>query len=844
MKRILLFLFAGTLSVLLNAQAPQAFRYQMVVRDNTGALLKDTQVSIKISIFQGSSTGTLVYAETQSASTNAFGLLSLTIGQGTLLTDSLKNINWSAGPYFLNTQVDPAGGTAFVDMGTTQLLSVPYALYAGKVNNKATFEVVGNPALAPDSALFEVKDRNGLTVFAVYEDGAVLYVKPGVKGGQAGFAVGGRTGVKGTTIQDILRVTPDSVSITINDQLQTGKGFSVKGQTATGAVTGNEYFSVSPTQTRVTVNEPVKGGQAGFAVGGRTPVKGTEDQFFNVSSSATADIINPSQPRILWYPKKEALLTGRVLIESPDSIGLNSFASGFESKSIGNYSQALGYHTIARGTNSTAIGYQALAADSNSFAFGDHPVASNINSFAFGNGAVASGQGSYSFGFNTHAVGYGSFAMGGPSGITNTEAIGTSSFAFGLGAKALNYADVAIGVLDTASGGSSTALGYQNVASGSSSVAMGYQAKATAGMAVSMGYQTEANGSFSLANGVMCKANGYAASALGYMSQANDYYCTAIGFNTMASGGEAAFASGYETQALNNGAVSLGWFSKANGNYAMAAGFATVSSGMASLAFGMQTQASGMGATALGRFSNAAADNSTALGYSTYAKSFSSLIIGQYNDTLNVNSAISWNPADVAFAIGNGSSGTRSNALTVLKSGMIGIQSVTQPTYALQLPNSSIIGEGQAQAYAWVTYSDTRVKTSQQGIHYGLADVMKLTPKEYIQHSSTFTGNQLQLGEGIKTIGLIAQEVYNIIPEAVSNPGDQSHLWGIDYNKLVPVLVKAIQEQQKEIESVKSENEQLKAQNENLQSQLQKISALESQLNELKEVMGRTASNK
>ena len=812
MKKLILFLLAGLFSVYISAQAPQAFKYQMVMRDNAGNLLSNKQVGIRLSILQGSASGPVVYAETQAATTNPEGLLSLSVGNGTILGDSLKNVDWSTGTFFLKTEVDPSGGSSYQLMGTSQLLSVPYAMYAGKVNNKSTFEVVGDPS-KPDSALFEVKDHNGLTVFAVYENGAVLYVKSGAKGGQAGFAVGGRSSNKGSTvIQNILTVTPDSVAISINDKLPTGNGFTVTGQNTAGTGTGNEYFSVTPSLTKVVVNEASKGGQAGFAVGGRSAKKGSPDEFFNISSSSTvSDTINPSQPRMLWYPLKEAFLTGRVLIESPDSVGLNSFSSGYESKSIGNYSQALGFRTAARGMNSTAIGYQSTATGINSFALGDYALSSNANSFAFGQGAVASGQGSYSFGYNTLASGYGSFALGGQSGSSTTEARGSSSFSFGLGTKAMNYGDVAIGILDTASGGSSTALGYQNVASGGSSIAMGYQAKATAGISVSMGYQTQANGTFSLANGVLCVADGYASSAIGYMNHSKDYYCTSIGFNNVAGPGEAAFASGYETVAANNGAAAMGWFSQARGYYSLSTGFDTYTSGMASSAFGMYTVATGIASAAMGMYSRAPGDNATAMGSYATARPFASLAVGRYNDTTTL-SLTAWNTSDPLIIAGNGSgSSSRSNAMTLYKNG-----------------NMTIAG-------TLTQSSDRRLKENIVPFTNATAILEGINPVY-------FTFKNTETHPSGRQIGFIAQEVQKVLPELVEKDG-MGYL-SVDYGKMSVILLQAFKEQQQQINSMKQENDQLKAQHQSLQTQLDKLNALQSQVNELKELMGRSAANK
>ena len=112
------------------AQAPQKMSYQAVIRNTSGALVTSTSVGMKISILQGSATGTVAYSETQTASTNANGLVSLEIGAGTVVSGTFSGINWANGPYFIKTQTDPLGGTNYTIVGSSQLLSVPYALFS------------------------------------------------------------------------------------------------------------------------------------------------------------------------------------------------------------------------------------------------------------------------------------------------------------------------------------------------------------------------------------------------------------------------------------------------------------------------------------------------------------------------------------------------------------------------------------------------------------------------------------------------------------------------------------------------------------------------------------------
>jgi len=121
------------LSISAFAQSPDSFNYQAIVRDAGGNIIANQSVGFRLAILQGSQTGTIVYQESHALATNAFGLANMVIGTGTVLNGNFSSIDWSNGPYFVQTAIDPTGGTAYAVMGTAQLVSVPYALYAGNV---------------------------------------------------------------------------------------------------------------------------------------------------------------------------------------------------------------------------------------------------------------------------------------------------------------------------------------------------------------------------------------------------------------------------------------------------------------------------------------------------------------------------------------------------------------------------------------------------------------------------------------------------------------------------------------------------------------------------------------
>jgi len=101
-----------------------------VIRNSVDALVVNQAVGMRISILQTTAIGTAVYVETQTPTTNINGLVSLEIGTGTPVTGTFAGIDWAAGPYFIKTETDPTGGTTYTITGTSQLMSVPYALHA------------------------------------------------------------------------------------------------------------------------------------------------------------------------------------------------------------------------------------------------------------------------------------------------------------------------------------------------------------------------------------------------------------------------------------------------------------------------------------------------------------------------------------------------------------------------------------------------------------------------------------------------------------------------------------------------------------------------------------------
>ncbi len=455
------------------SQVPHSFTYQAVVRDE-GKLVADREITVRLSLLQGSESGVEVWSESQTLETNHLGIFSMEAGKEVPLT-----VDWTAGPYFLKVEVDLHDGSGFRQMGVSPLGSVPYALFAAEVADKEdadadptneiqdlqlngnllsitrnegatlidlspyldntdrqtlslsghrlsisggnsvelpdevedadadptneiqdlklqgniltitknssataidlspyldnagwekrgedTVVYHGSVALGTDSPLgskltvqgddvtseqplFEVKRKDGQTVFAVYNEGVRIYVSDAEKGSRrSGFAIGGFGMNKGEG-PEYLRVTPDSVRIYFKKQENKGfrGGFAIGGYDfSKGGV--KDYFFLDNDSTRVYIDQPPTKGphRSGFAIGGYGVTKGAPERFLDLTPD-NYFIGQQSGTRI--------------------TTGLYNLVMGYQAGSAlneGSYNSILGYQAGFHNTvgyNNVFIGYQA-----------------------------------------------------------------------------------------------------------------------------------------------------------------------------------------------------------------------------------------------------------------------------------------------------------------------------------------------------------------------------------------------------------------------------------------------------------------------------------------------------
>ncbi len=812
------------------AQAPQGFNYQAVVRDANGQIMKDQNIGMRLSILQGSENGGVVYSETWQLTTTAQGLVSLTVGKGNVVSGDFSVIDWDHGPYYLKVEADLSGGNNYETLGISALMSVPYALQAGNVGNLTRLNIQGDDVLS-DSALFEVKRKDGQTVFAVYNEGVRVYVDDNAKKGpRGGFAIGGFDAGKGITYE-YMRVTPDSVNINLRNPVKGPRGgFAIGGFDAAKGMP-RDYLRVTRDSTRVYVSNTGKGPRGGFAIGGYDINKGPAKEFFNVSTGSSVDAVNPSEPRILWYPQKEAFLAGRVLVESPDSVGLNSLATGFESKAEGDYSQAMGYRTVAKGNFSLAMGDSSVTQGDNSLAMGYRSFSKGLNSFSFGNGAQALGDGCYAIGSYkvdtggillhtapTIANGIYSVAIG--QGATTSNGFANFSFGAGANASSKRYS-LAIGHNAVATGEEAVSLGNMgtysvppfmmlvyspNVASGYRTMALGFANHADSAYSVCLGTANQTMGYYGTAVGYRNKVYGWYSVAAGLDLQAQAYNAFVVGTLNQPGGDSSRWVDTDPLFVVGNGYRNLGSTIRRNAFVVYKNGNAYVQNRL-----GIGTQ------------------DPQALLHVTSAGDMSEVILspGAVNQSSQIK--LSETPAgSIGMSVQYDGS---SNQLKVL--GYSGTYiygewlKINRNDGEMQMPQvyNQQVGASPRPLYIDNTGKIGFLSSSRRykrDIHT-MEDVNWL----YRLHPVNFEYKSDETG--IKQYGLIAEEVEKVNPLFVSY-NEKGQVETVSYSQLITPMLKALQEQHKEIERLKAENSEL--------------AALRREVNELKRLIGTMAVNK
>ncbi len=881
MKKASILLLFVLFSLPLVSQVPEKISFQAVVRDAGQLLVTSQQVGVRISILQGSVVGSAQYVETHTEQTNANGLLTLEIGTGTVVSGDFTSIDWSAGPYFIKTETDITGGTNYSIVGTSQILSVPFAFYAQKAESAIETDPVFSSSvaagiLAADTAswnnkldsytetdpLFAASVASGITTSNIsnwntafgWGDHAAAGYAPSAHNHSAANITSGVLNIAripiGTTGSTVALGNHTHAQYLTSEADPTWSGSADQ----TGDITRTGSVGIGTTSPAALLHTAGTGSGEGnvLFVGTRKSIAGNPP----ASGAGT---------RMMWYPDKAAFRAGQVTGShwDKDSIGFHSVAMGYNCKASGHYAVAMGDQSIASGLFALSIGRETVASGISATALGNNTLANGSYSTSMGSNTIASSAYEISIGrYNT------TYTPSDQTDWDNSDRL----FVVGRGTSNTNRIDAFTIMKDGNTGigvsqpkallhVSSSSTGCGNIlfegsfkttpgdppTTGTGTRMMWYPDKAAfrvgrvfgntwdkdsiGNHSVAMGYGSNASGSNSFAVGYYCSARGGGSIAMGDLSVASGGYSVAIGDRSVAS---------------NISSFSLGTENIASGYFSMALGYYTTASGDYSITLGGYTQALGYRSMAIGERLTA---------YSAFET-----VMGRYNTDYSPASTTMWHHTDRLLVVGRGTSHTnRIDAFTIMKNGNTGIN-VSDPDHTLTVmsastaePNNTGIGiinpstssywnlhmstawfrlsyNGTNVAYIdqsgnYITTSDSRLKENITPMPSVLDDVLQLNVVNY--HYAHDPGQNI-------CIGLLAQETKQLFPSLVSqeNPGD---MYGINYMSLSVVAVKAIQEQQEKIEEQQGIIDE--QQDEILRQQIE-LEAISARLSALEESLG------
>lgn len=385
--------------------------------------------------------------------------------------------------------------------------------------------------------------------------------------------------------------------------------------------------------------------------------------------------------QMLWYPAKAAFRAGYTQ------------NSEWSRDNTGSFSFATGYNCIAKGTNSFSAGRNNTVNGGSSVAIGESNTASGYSSVAIGNSNNAYADGAVAFGWVNEANAYALVAG------DNSKADGIYSFALGHLATANGGFSVALGQEVVATGQYGMASGYQSEAIGAGSFARGYQAKAYGQYSTVFGYQSQVNNDYSFVNGPFNTCYGPRSFVFGDNNAAAGSNALSFGSRCIADA-RFAIAMGDESIVNSDYGVAIGYRATA-GPYAVSLGTQNSAAGGSSFAVNANNHANGLNSTATGYLTTANGNTSFTTGAGSFAfgnnsfvggihnngKAWGSFTIGTYCDDMDHADPEIWTFTDRIFQVGNGNDLTRRNALTLLRSGNLGLGTVN-PAALLHLQTS------------------------------------------------------------------------------------------------------------------------------------------------------------
>lgn len=934
-SRAILFIMISAAWHISFAQAPNKISYQAVVRNASNTLISNATVGMRISILQGSSSGSAVYVETHAPTSNANGLVTIEIGNGTVVSGNFSTINWSTNSYFIKSEIDPAGGSTYSVTATKQMLSVPYALdakTAATASNVTGVVAIANGGTGA-TTVGGARTNLGLGTLATLNSVGSSEITDGSIVNADISASAAIADTKLATISTAGKVSNSATSAasanTVNAIVSRDASGNFSAGTITASLFGNATSSTNASNTAITDDVITNGTMYPTWVTSNTgnmpqKVSSTKLTFNPSTGTLTAPFFSGSfsgSVASAWNINGNTGLADSNSLGTIDSIPLNfkikNLRAGridFKGNTLLGYLSGRDLNTTLAESN-TGIGSEALKSNSdgnNNTAVGKGSMSSNTNGFnnsALGYNSLQSnisGNGNVAAGFR---------AMEKSATVSGTTAIGYYALRnnlYGGGNTAIGYLSMDSTGIFSGTGGFNTAVGSNTMTvntQGAGNVALGstvLQKNKTGNYNTGVGQgalnanidgdrnssvgQVALNrnkfgsdnlaiGAFSLYEGDSLSDNssvgnysmqmllrGKGNSTLGYSAFSNSKvgdYNIAIGYNALDSTtvGSYNIALGYQSMLNASGAslsnnVAIGNRSlyrsvNTSGNIAIgnSALYNTTSgSGNTAVAYnGLYSNTTGSNNTSMGDLSsfsnttgslntaigsaalfdnttgnnnaavgsgslsnNTGGSNNTAVGY----LSLSSNLSGNANVAIGER-ALASTTGDRNTALGDSSGRTITTGSNNITIGYNVVPSAATVSNEVTIGNSSN-NSYRIYASGWTNVSDARMKHDIREIPVGLNFIRSLRPVE-------FTYNNADHGE--RTLGFIAQDVKASVEKAGLKNSSlvlpiEDGLLGLKTTDLVPVLTKAMQEQQEQIDELKKQNETLQQQVQMLMNRL------------------------
>ena len=654
------------------AQVPQTVPYQAVARNTSGNLLANQTVSIRFSIHDTTSGGLVVYQETQSTTTNALGLFTANIGAGTPVTGSFAAINWGSGSKFIQIEIDLSGGSSYANMGTSQMMSVPYAQYAASSGTVTGIVPVANGGTGSATQNFvdlsTTQTVAGAKTFS--SDLTVNGLTVGRGGGDSIFntAVGAATLQSNTTGNFNTAVGAGSIYANTTGKFNTAVGtasiyMNTTGESNTAVGAGSIYandsgsFNTAIGRQTLYLNSTGNYNTANgiYALYSNTSGKNNTANGDSTLFSNTTGSYNTANGSMALSSNTEGDINTAIgiLALQSNTMGGGNTAIGLlalHSNTTGNTNTGIGAGAdVASGalTNATAIGAGAIVAASNTIQLGNADV-TNVKT----SGTITAGDVTYPNTIGTdgyylkmNGTGSASWASVSSSAVPYTGAL----YAVNLGAHDLTVNGLTVGK-GHLSVGDNTAIGNGALHSNTT------------------GDYNTATGAYSLYS----NTTGYSNTATGQGALNSN----TTGHNNTANGTGALNynITGNQNTATGKGALQYnltGSFNTANGLSALE----TNESGSSNTAYGVEALVS-----------NTTGDGNTAIGVG----SLSSNISSNFNTAIGVGSLSSNISGNFNTAIGANADVVADSIATVSNATAIGSGAVVAASNTIQLGNTSV----------------------------------------------------------------------------------------------------------------------------------------------------------